>query len=478
MACATGASSPLDKNQASQPSRFLNWAMQLQFLGATDTVTGSKYLLRHGKTHLLVDCGLFQGYKQLRLRNWSPLPIEPAQIDAVILTHAHIDHSGYLPLLARQGFRGKVFCSPATLDLCNILLPDCGYLLEEEAEYLNRHKKSKHSPALPLYTQADAQRCLKLFEPIRYHQAWQPAEGLSATLAPSGHMPGASFVRLDNGLRSILFSGDIGRPNDLVLAAPSPMTGADYLVVESTYGDRMHKSTDVLLELASVINRTAARGGVVVIPAFAVGRAQSLLYCIHLLKSQGVIHDLPVYLNSPMAASATHVYERHRDELRLTAAQCRAMAHTAQIVHTPEESRLLNARRGPMVIISASGMATGGRVLHHLKAFAPDKRNTILFAGYQAGGTRGATIVGGAATVRIFGEDVPIRAEVARLDSLSAHADAPEIIQWLRGFQSAPRQTFITHGEPAAADAMRQHIERELHWNCHMPYYLESVKLD
>lgn len=340
---------------------FLNSGRQLQFLGATDTVTGSKYLLRQGSSSVLVDCGLFQGYKQLRLRNWAPMPVDPASIGAVILTHAHIDHSGYLPLLARQGFKGKVYCSPATADLCGILLPDCGYLLKEEAECLNRHKLSKHAPALPLYTRDDVQRCLKLFEPVGHHAEWQPAQGLTATLAPSGHMPGSSFVRLDNGTRSILFSGDIGRPNDLVLAAPMPMDGADYLVVESTYGDRLHKQTGVLLELAHVINRTAARGGMVVIPVFAVGRAQSLLYCILLLKAQGVIQgDLPVYLNSPMAANATQVYERHRAELRLTAVQCRAMAHTAQIVHTAEESRLLNARRGPMAIISASG----GRVLH------------------------------------------------------------------------------------------------------------------
>lgn len=452
--------------------------MQLQFLGATDTVTGSRYLLRQGKSRLLVDCGLFQGYKQLRLRNWSPLPVDAASIDAVILTHAHLDHSGYLPLLARQGFSGKVYCSPATFDLCRILLPDSGYLLEEEAEYLNRHKLSKHSPALPLYTRDDAQRCLKLFEPVSYRKPWQPAEGLNATLTPSGHILGASFVRIDNGLRSILFSGDIGRPNDLVLAAPSPMDGADYLVVESTYGDRLHKDSNVLQELAEVINRTAARDGVVVIPAFAVGRAQSLLYAIHLLKAQRLIPNLPVYLNSPMAANATQTYGQHRTELRLTRVQCEAMTHTAQIVVTPEESRQLNTRSGPMVIISASGMATGGRVVHHLKAFAPDKRNTILFAGFQAGGTRGATIIAGASTVRIHGEDVPVRAEVAMLDNLSAHADAAEIIGWLRGFKSAPRQTFITHGEAAAADAMRLRIERELRWPCHMPYYLESVSLD
>ncbi len=452
--------------------------MQLQFLGATDTVTGSKYLLQQGDSSLLIDCGLFQGYKQLRLRNWSPLPVDAASIDAVILTHAHLDHSGYLPLLARHGFNGKVYCSPATFDLCRILLPDSGYLLEEEAEYLNRHKLSKHSPALPLYTRDDAQRCLKLFEPVIYHKEWQPAEGLNATLTPSGHILGASFVRIDNGLRSILFSGDIGRPDDLVLAAPSPMDGADYLVVESTYGDRLHKNTDVLQELADVINRTAARGGVVVIPAFAVGRAQSLLYAIHLLKAQRLIPNLPVYLNSPMATNAMHAYEQHRTELRLTRAQCEAMTHTAQIVVTPEESRELNTRKGPMIIISASGMATGGRVVHHLKAFAPDQRNTILFAGFQAGGSRGAAIVGGAPTVRIHGEDVPIRAEVAMLDNLSAHADAAEIMDWLRGFKSAPCQTFITHGEPAAADAMRLRIERELHWPCHLPYYLESVSLD
>ena len=285
-------------------------------------------------------------------------------------------------------------------------------------------------------------------------------------------------MQLDNGSRSILFSGDIGRPNDLVLKAPSQMDGADYLVVESTYGDRLHQDSDPMLKLGQIISRTAAHGGVVVIPAFAVGRAQSLLHCIQVLKAQGVIHHtLPIYLDSPMAASATQVYLKHRAELRLTAAQCEAMAHTVHIVQSPEESRLLNARRSPMVIIAASGMATGGRVVHHLKAFAPDKRNTIVFAGFQAGGTRGAMIAGGAPTVRIHGEDVPVHAEVAMLDDLSAHADAAEIVSWLRGFKSAPKQTFITHGEPAAADAMRQRIERELHWDCHMPSYLEAVSL-
>lgn len=453
--------------------------MNIQFLGATDTVTGSKYLIRTGKSNVLVDCGLFQGYKQLRLRNWAALPVAAASIDAVILTHAHIDHSGYLPLLARQGFKGKVFCTPATADLCRLLLPDSGHLQEEEAEYANRHSLSKHSPALPLYTREDADRCLKLLHPVDCGKHWHPVPGLNASLTPSGHMLGASFVVLDNGSRSILFSGDIGRPNDLLLQAPSPMAGADYLVVESTYGDRLHNKASPLPELGQVIQRTAARGGVVLIPAFAVGRAQSLLHCIRLLKDQGVIaRKLPVYLNSPMAAGATQLYVQHGDELKLTAEQCAAMARTAHIVESPQESRELNTRHGPMIIIAASGMATGGRVVHHLKAFASDQRNTIVFAGFQAGGTRGAAIAGGASSVRIHGEDVAVRAEVVQLDDLSAHADAGEIVAWLQGFKSAPRKTFITHGEPAASDAMRQRIERELHWACHMPYYLETVDLD
>ncbi len=451
--------------------------MDLQFLGATGTVTGSKYLLRGNDATVLVDCGLFQGYKDLRLRNWSPLPVAPASVDALILTHAHLDHSGYVPLIARQGFRGKVFCTPATHDLCRILLPDSGHLLEEEAEYLNRHGLSKHSPALPLYTREDALRCLRLFSPVEFGKSWKPARGLNARLSPSGHMPGSSFVHVDDGKRAVLFSGDIGRPEDLLLKAPTPMDGADYLVVESTYGDRLHERADVLQQLTDVINRTAARGGAVVIPAFAVGRAQTLMYCIHLLKRKHAIRDLPVYLNSPMAASATRVYHQHVDELRLSPAECEAMTRGVQVVETPEESRELNTRRGPMIIIAASGMATGGRVVHHLKAFAPDQRNTILFAGYQAGGTRGAAIAGGAPTVRIHGEDVPVRAEVAMLDTLSAHADGDEIVEWLRGFSAAPRQTFVTHGEAAAADAMRQRIERELHWSCRVPYYLESVPL-
>lgn len=452
--------------------------MQLQFLGATGTVTGSKYLVRHGEHHVLVDCGLFQGYKQLRLRNWAPLPVDAERIDAVVLTHAHIDHSGYLPLLMKQGFRGKVWCSAPARDLCRILLPDSGGLQEEEADYANRHHLSKHSPALPLYTRDDAVRSLKLFSAVPWGERFEPVPGLHAQLAHAGHMPGAAQVRLDDGKRSILFTGDVGRPADLVLRAPDAPMAADYLVTESTYGDREHPHGDVLEQLAEVINRTSARGGTLVIPAFAVGRAQTLMYCIHLLKQRGAIHHLPVFLNSPMAADALQVYHRHPGELRLPSHELEALCNAATIVRTPEESRELNARKGPMVIIAGSGMATGGRVVHHIKAFAPKRHNTILLAGFQAGGTRGAALADGAPSVRIHGEDVPVRCEVARIDALSAHADAAELEAWLRTMPQPPRRTFVTHGEPSAADAMRQRIERQLRWQVDVPDYLQTVTLD
>ena len=453
-------------------------AMDLQFLGATDTVTGSKYLVTHQGRHLLVDCGLFQGYKALRLRNWQPLPVDAASIDAVILTHAHIDHSGYVPLLIKQGFKGPVYCTAATRDLCAILLPDSGHLMEEEAEYANRHGFSKHAPALPLYGHADAIAAMNSFRTVEWDHDFEPLPGLRARLAPAGHMPGASFVRLDDGQRSILFSGDVGRADDMLLKPPRDMAGADYLVVESTYGDRSHEQADVVEQLGDIIRRTAARGGTVVIPAFAVGRAQALLHVIRLLRQRDAIPYLPVYLNSPMATEALEVYRRHAAEMRLPKAEIEALAGAAQIVRSAEESIALNARRGPMVIIAASGMATGGRVVHHLKAFAPDHRSTIVLAGFQSGGTRGAALEQGASTIRIHGQEVPVRAEIAKISALSAHADGPGIVEWLRKFTQKPRCTFITHGEPDAADAMRQRIERTLHWDCRLPYYLEKVSLD
>ncbi|HEY8049176.1 MAG TPA: MBL fold metallo-hydrolase [Ramlibacter sp.] len=451
--------------------------MRIQFLGATETVTGSKYLVESAGGRVLVDCGLFQGYKALRLRNWSPLPLRPADLGAVLLTHAHIDHTGYLPLLVREGFHGRVTCTQATFDLCRIMLPDSGWLQEEEAEYLNRHKLSKHDPALPLYTRDDAVKCLRLFAPVAAGVQCEPVPGLHAQFTRSGHMVGSRFVRLEDAQRSILFSGDLGRPDDIVLKAPDPVQGADVLVVESTYGDRDHPRDDPLERIAQVVNRTAERGGVVVIPAFAVGRAQTLLHCIARLKREQRIPQLPVFLNSPMAAAAMDVYAAHPDDLRLTPAECRELRDAARIVETAAESQRLNTMHGPMIIVAASGMATGGRVVHHLKAFAPDHRNTILLVGYQAGGTRGASIAAGAQTIRIHGQDVHVRAEVVQLDDMSSHADRGEILEWLRGLDRAPGRTFITHGEPAAADALRQKIERELRWQCEVPFYLQEAQL-
>ncbi|ANX03942.1 MBL fold metallo-hydrolase RNA specificity domain-containing protein [Pseudomonas aeruginosa] len=452
--------------------------MRLGFHGATGTVTGSKYLVRTEKASVLVDCGLFQGYKQLRLRNWSPLPFEGRALDAVVLTHAHLDHSGYLPLLIRNGYAGPVHCTEATYDLCKILLPDSGRLQEEDAERANRRAYSKHKPALPLYTEKDALRALEHFEPVALHHDFSPAPGLSLRLYKAGHILGSSFVHIDDGTSSLLFTGDLGRPHDPIMHAPEAVEQADYLVVESTYGNRLHEPTDAHRELGEVIVRTIARDGVVVIPSFAVGRTQHLLWCIHRLKSEGTIPaTLPVYLNSPMAQDVTAVYHRHRVEHRLSPDECQAMCHAASYVNSVEDSKALNRREGPMVIIAGSGMATGGRVVHHLRAFAPDAKNTIVFAGFQAGGTRGAAMLAGAESIKVFGEYVAVRAEIAQISNLSAHADYAETLDWLRGFRTPPKRTFITHGEPGAADAMRVHIEETLGWRCRVPDYREQVEL-
>lgn len=452
--------------------------MHIQFLGAAGTVTGSKYLVTSGDTRVLVDCGLFQGLKQLRLRNWSALPVEPAGIAAVVLTHAHLDHSGYVPLLVKNGFRGPVYCTPATFELCKILLPDSGRLQEEDAGYANRGGFSKHHPALPLYTEEDALASLRRFRPLGCGQVFDLGGGLTARFDPAGHILGAAIVSLDDATRRLVFSGDLGRPDDPLMRPPSPIGAADYLVVESTYGDRLHPTLDPLDEIEAVVTRTILRGGVVVVPAFAVGRAQSLLLCIARLKAaRRIPADLPVYLNSPMAVDVTGLYQRFGDQHRLDAQECAAMCQVAHYVNSVEESKHLNTLQRPMIIVAASGMATGGRVVHHLKAFAPDARNTVLFSGFQAAGTRGASMLAGAPAIRIHGQDVPVRAEVAACASLSAHADHAQIVQWLRQFRAAPRTTFITHGEPVAADAMRQHVERELHWTTQVPDYRDGADL-
>lgn len=453
--------------------------MQLTFLGAVGTVTGSKYLLKSGEKRILVDCGLFQGLKQLRLKNWEKLPIKPSDIDAVVLTHAHIDHSGYLPLLVKHGFKGRVYCTEATRDLCEVLLPDSAHLQEEEAEYANRRGFSKHHPALPLYTREDALKALELLTAVDYEQDVYLDDDLTLRFSPNGHILGSAFVRIHNKKTSVLFSGDIGRPDDILMRAPAPIKQADYLLIESTYGNRLHDKTDPKVKLAAIINKTAKRKGVVLIPVFAVGRAQELLYYIYLLKSSGAIsQDIPVYLNSPMAVDATEIFTHHRNEHRLSPEQCRAMSRTAHMVNSVEESRALNERKGPMIILSASGMASGGRVVHHLKAFASKSNNTILFVGFQAAGTRGAAMIDGAESIKIHGEYVPVKADVEFISNFSAHADYAEILAWLGGFVTPPKKTFIVHGEPIAADAMRIHIEEKLRWRIKVPEYLETVTLD
>lgn len=453
-------------------------SLTLSFFGGVGTVTGSRFLLESNDRRILVDCGLFQGLKQLRLKNWAPFPVEPASIEAVLLTHAHIDHSGYLPALVRDGFSGRILSSHATMNLCEILLPDSGFLQEKDAQFANRHGFSKHKPALPLYTAEDAKAALPRFSPIPFHEPHQLSGGPTVRLRRAGHILGAATIECDWAGQRIVFSGDLGRLDDPMMVDPEPVASADYLVVESTYGDRSHDRRDPQEALAEIVNRTTGRGGTVIIPAFAVGRAQSLLYHLERLSVAGRLPNVPIFLDSPMAVNASNLLCSHLDDHRLTADACRRACGIAQYVRGVEESKALTANPVPKIIISASGMATGGRVLHHLKRYAPDGRSTILFTGFQAAGTRGAAMVGGADRVKIHGEYIPVRAEVQNLSMLSAHADADEIMTWLGRFESAPKMTFVSHGEPSASDVLRRRIEEELGWQCRVPEQLEKVVLD
>ncbi len=451
----------------------MNDAATLRFVGAAGTVTGSKYLVEADGHRLLLDCGLFQGLKELRLRNWAAPPFDPKAIDGVVLSHAHIDHSGYLPRLVRDGFRGAVHCTAGTADLLRVLLLDSAHLQEEEARFANRHGFSKHHPALPLYTTADAEAALARIESHAYGERFDVVPGTSALLRRAGHILGAATVELRIGARrpvTLVDSGDLGRWARPILRDPELVREADVLLVEATYGDRVHPQ-DAPAALARIVNETVARGGALLVPAFAVGRTQELVWTLRALEDAGTIPSVPVYVDSPMAIDVTEMYCRHPEDhdldmkLLMDARRCPLCSRHYTLARTPEQSKALNAQDGPIIIISASGMATGGRVLHHLKARLPDERTTVLLPGYQAAGTRGRALQDGAHAVRIHGESVPVRARIETIDGFSAHADRDEILRWLSGFARPPRVTYVVHGEPAPAASLAETIRARLRWD-------------
>jgi metallo-beta-lactamase family protein len=460
----------------------------LQFLGASGTVTGSKFLLDVGGSRALIDCGLFQGLKELRLRNWEQLPVNPASITWVLLTHAHIDHTGYLPRLVRDGFKGPVYATSPTADLLKLLLPDSARLQEEDAEYANRKGFSRHSPALPLYTEQDANAALKLLQKVSYQHDVRLNKFLAARFIPAGHILGSSFIEVqiteqDRDPVKVVFSGDLGRYDEPILNDPAPETDADYLLIESTYGDRLHDHTNPKDRLAEIINETAARGGKIIIPAFAVGRTQSLVYFVRELEDEGRIPVLPVAVDSPMGAEATRLYSKHRDDhdfdmKRIENLNRNPLAtRNFSLVQGRNGSKALKDQQGSAIIISASGMATGGRVVHHLAQWLPDRASSVIFVGYQAVGTRGRRLQDGEKQIKIHGELVPVNAHIESIGSLSAHADCGEIMRWLGGFKRPPRKTFVVHGEVGSAIALRDRIVRELSWDVVIPTYKEVVEL-
>ncbi len=422
----------------------------------------------------MVECGLFQGRKELRDRNWQPLPVNPSTVDAVVLTHAHIDHSGYLPLFVKNGFKGPIYATKATKDLCKILLPDSAYLQEEDAKLANKYGFSKHKPALPLYTRGDAEMALKQFKVIDYGREHNIFTELTLQYQRSGHILGSAFVILREGDTKITFSGDLGRPQDPILHNPTAIQDTDYLVLESTYGDRLHSYADPQIQIARIINQTYERGGSIVVPAFAVGRAQTLLYHIYMLKKDRKIPNMQVYLDSPMAVSATNILANNMSEHHLSAHLCQEVCSVATYVNTVEDSKEIDALPQSKIIISASGMASGGRVLHHLKNLISDPKNTILFTGYQDPSTRGDRILKGEKQIKIHGELFAVNAQIEKITNLSAHADYQETLQWLHKFTSQPRKVFIIHGEATASQALKDKIEAELKWSCVIPKYLDS----
>jgi metallo-beta-lactamase family protein len=462
---------------------------KITFLGAAGTVTGSKYLLEAGGKRLLVDCGLFQGSKELQQRNWNQLTVDPTTIDWVLLTHAHIDHTGYLPRLVAAGYRGPIYADAATHELCNLLLPDSAHLQEEDAQFAARKGYSSHKQPLPLYTVAQAQQALARFQEIPREDTFTISPEFSVRTHDAGHILGSTWMELtitENGKQTlVVFSGDIGRYDQVILKDPEPPTRADFLLCESTYGDREHGTGSVPDALADVINRVAKRGGVVVIPSFAVGRTQTLMYYLRELDDAQRIPKLPVYVDSPMAISVTDIYARHHEDHDLDFTKLEQQGDrdplNLQDVHMTravEDSKKINDVTSPCIIISASGMATGGRVLHHLAKRLPDSRSAVLLVGYEAEGTLGRALQDGAQFVRIHGQEVPVRAEVVMLDQLSAHAGRSELLRWLSGFTTPPRQTFLVHGEPNGLEGLRVGIASRFHWPVVVPAYLQSFDLN
>ena len=454
----------------------------LTFLGAAGTVTGSKHLLDLGSHRVLVDCGLFQGLKELRERNWRSLSIPPAAIDAVILTHAHLDHCGYLPRLVSDGFQGRVFCTGGTRDLCSLVLPDSARIHEEDARDANRGGYSKHHPALPLYTSGDAARALALLQPVGYDRPMPVVPGLEVEFLNAGHLLGSAFARVTLSDKTILFGGDLGRYGRPVMRDPVGVDAADVLLVESTYGNRLHEPDDDGAGLAAIVNGTVEREGRLIIPSFAIGRVEEVLYAIKRLEDEKRIPELPVFVDSPMAAAALQFYENRvhelDEELKPAARNVSAFAtRRMTTVESPQQSMEVAASRRPAIVIAASGMATGGRVLHHLAATLPSPSNTVLFVGFQAAGTRGRKLIEGAKEVRLKGRDVPVAARIEHINSMSAHADAAEIIRWLSGFSRPPAMTYLVHGEPAALGALHARIQTELHWPVHTAAHEERVEL-